>query len=76
MTVAFEAGNHTMFSLSHISLEFVLLFQSYHLSLLIGVFRTFTFNAIIVNSVNLLLFFCPPVVSFSLSSYRLHGLIL
>lgn len=46
-----------MFYLFHISLEFVLLFLSYHLCLLIGVFRPFTFNAIIVRSVILVLSF-------------------
>lgn len=36
-----------MFCLFHISLGFVLLFISYNLCLLIGVFRSFTFNVII-----------------------------
>jgi hypothetical protein len=48
VTVAFEGGNHIMVCLFRISLEFVLLFLSYHLCLLIGVFRPFTFNVIIV----------------------------
>lgn len=48
MTTVFEGGNHIMFCLFLISLEFVLFFLSYHLCLLIGVFRPFTFNVIIV----------------------------
>lgn len=46
--VVFEGGNYIMVCLFRISLEFVLFFLSYYFCFLIGVFRSFIFNVIIV----------------------------
>lgn len=79
VTIAhFKESNHIML-LFHISLELVLLFLSYNLCLLIGVFRSFTFNAIIgMLSLSFWFSFSVifPLVSFSLSSCGLHEHIL